>query len=63
MRRNGKLRRRRRSSFGNDSFSGAYVAVYDDAGEPHGGHDCRIDGVTCYADEAHMGGIVIQVVG
>jgi len=48
--------------FGNEALSGGFAAFYADTGEPYpGGHDCWIYGVKCYADEAHMGGIVIEV--
>lgn len=49
--------------FGNVALSGGFAAHYADTGEPYpGSHDCLIDGVRCHADEAHMGGIVIEVV-
>jgi hypothetical protein len=38
------------------------VAWYADTEEPYPSHECYIDGIHCYADEAHMGGIVIRVV-
>jgi hypothetical protein len=46
--------------FFNLSFSGGYGAEYADNKEPYNSHVCYIDGVQCVADEAHMGGIVIQ---
>ena len=49
-------------NFYNESFSGGYLAEYADTGEPYLSHDCYIDGIKCFADEAHMGGIVIQIV-
>ncbi len=48
--------------FHNESFSGGFVAKYADTGEQYLSHDCYINGVKCYADEARFGGIVIQVV-
>ena len=47
--------------FFNLSLSGGYGAEYADSSEPYNSHVCYIDGVECVADEAHMGGIVIQV--
>lgn len=53
----------RRLVFGKVSLSGGFAATYADTGEPYpGGHECYIDGTRCYADEAHMGGIVIEMV-
>ena len=49
--------------FNNESFSGGFVAEYKDTGEGRDSHICFIDGVKCWADEAHMGGIVIQPMG
>jgi hypothetical protein len=48
--------------FTNASFSGGYEAYFADTGERYESHMCFIRGVRCHADEAHMGGIVIQVV-
>lgn len=45
------------------SFSGGFAAIYDDTHEESDSHICYIDGVRCWADEAHMGGIVIQPYG
>ena len=53
----------RRLKFYNESFSGGFIAEYADSGEARDSHICFIDGVKCWADEAHMGGIVIQPVG
>ena len=47
-------------SFSNVSFSGGFAARYADTREERDSHICYIDGVKCWADEAHMGGIVIQ---
>ncbi len=46
--------------FGNESFSGGFVAKYADTGEARDSHICFVDGVRCVANEAHMGGIVIK---
>ena len=51
----------RRLAFGNESFSGGYVAWYASTDEPYPSNECFIDGIRCHADEAHMGGIVIRV--
>jgi len=48
--------------FYNQSLSGGFVAQYADTREIYLSHTCYINGVKCYADEAHFGGIVIQVV-
>ena len=47
--------------FYNESLSGGFAARYADTGEERCSHVCFIDGVRCWADEAHLGGIVIQV--
>lgn len=47
--------------FHNVSFSGGFAAKYADSGKEYLSHDCYIDGIKCYADEARFGGIVIQV--
>ena len=49
-------------AFFNLSFSGGYGAQFADTKEAYDSHICYIDGVKCYADEAHFGGIVIQPV-
>jgi recombinational DNA repair protein (RecF pathway) len=46
--------------FFNLSVSGGFGAEYAENHEPYNSHVCYIDGVKCLADEAHMGGIVIQ---
>ena len=48
--------------FHNVSFSGGFAAKYADSGKEYLSHDCYIDGIKCYADEARFGGIVIQVI-
>ena len=47
--------------FYNVSLSGGFVARYVRSGRERHSHVCTIDGVRCRADEAHMGGIVVQV--
>jgi hypothetical protein len=51
----------RKLGFGNESISGGFVAWYADTNETRASHICFIDGVECWADEAHMGDIVIRV--
>ena len=50
--------------FYNRSLSGGFQAVYADTGdagigEERASHKCWIDGVRCWADEAHLGGVVV----
>ena len=47
--------------FTNVSVSGGYEAYYRDSNEPYGSHICYVDGKICWADEAHMGGIVVSI--
>jgi hypothetical protein len=47
--------------FGNVSFSGGFAAWYKETEEERDSHICYIDGIKCWADEAHMGGIVITI--
>lgn len=47
--------------FTNEAVSGGFLAYYRDTGEPYDSHICYVDGVRCWADEAHMGGIVVSV--
>jgi hypothetical protein len=48
--------------FYNTLLSGGFLARYVDTGADRESHVCYIDGVRCWADEAHLGGIVVQVV-
>jgi hypothetical protein len=48
--------------FGNEGVSGGFVAWYADTGENYPGHECFIDGIRCHANDAYLGGIVIQPV-
>ncbi|MUG92828.1 hypothetical protein F7734_10360 [Scytonema sp. UIC 10036] len=54
----------RKLVFYNQDFSGGYIAYYADgeSKEEYKSHDCYIDGIQCWADEARFGGIVIEVV-
>lgn len=47
-------------AFFNETLSGGFLANYADTGENYTGRECYIDGVKCWADEAKMGGIVIE---
>jgi hypothetical protein len=49
--------------FVNVSLSGGYEAWYADTGESYPSHACFIDGLRCRADEARLGGIVIERAG
>lgn len=46
--------------FSNIDMTGGFIAQYADTGEPYLNHECYVDGVHCYADEGHFGGIVMQ---
>ena len=48
-------------SFSNAGMHGGFIAVYTDTNESRDSHTCYIGEVKCYADEAYMGGIVVQV--
>jgi hypothetical protein len=48
--------------FYTESYSGGFSVKYSDTGETYLSHDCYINDVKCYADEAYFGGIVIEVV-
>ena len=50
----------RKLNFCNIGLSGGYIATYADSNEEYMSHDCYINGVKCYADEARFGGIVIE---
>lgn len=48
--------------YANEGMGGGLVASYAETGEPYpGGGRCWIDGIACVADEARLGGIVIEV--
>jgi hypothetical protein len=49
--------------FYNQGLSGGLEGRYTDTGEAYLGADCTIDGVPCRAEEAHLGGVVVQVLG
>ena len=42
-------------------MSGGYASWFHDTREPYESHICYVDGRTCWADEAHMGGIVVSI--
>ena len=46
--------------FSNVDATGGFKAVYSETGEPYPDHVCFVRGVRCCADEAHLGGIVVQ---
>src|SRR5687768_12477534 len=46
--------------YSNIDLTGGICARYKDTHERYNGQVCYIDGIQCWADEAHMGGIVIQ---
>jgi hypothetical protein len=48
--------------FSNESFSGGLIARYADTGEVYASHICFIEGRQCRADDAYLGGIVIQTI-
>jgi diaminopimelate decarboxylase len=47
--------------FSNIDLGGGFQAKYAESDEKYKSHQCFIDNIECYADEAHMGGIVIEV--
>jgi hypothetical protein len=47
--------------FTNESVSGGFIAMYRDTGETSDSHICYVDGLRCWADEAHMGGTVVSI--
>jgi hypothetical protein len=49
-------------AFFNQALSGGLEGRYADNGEEYPLPDCTIDGVPCRAEEARLGGVVIQVV-
>jgi len=49
-------------AFYNEDMWGGFKASYADGDEPYTSHECFINGVKCWADEARFGGIVIQTV-
>lgn len=53
-------RQGRRLRFFNLSGGGGFGAQVAHTGEEHSSHVCYIEEVTCWADEARFGGIVIQ---
>ena len=51
----------RKLTFSNLSFSGGFEARFADTDRRYPQHECFIDGIRCWADEARFGGIVVQV--
>ncbi|MDE1335563.1 AbaSI family restriction endonuclease [Vibrio aestuarianus] len=47
-------------SFTNEGISGGFIAKYSGTNEIRNSHVCYIKNIKCWADEAHMGGIIIQ---
>lgn len=47
--------------FGNLALSGGLDGRYADSGKPYTLHECFVRGVGCQAEEASIGGIVIQI--
>jgi len=47
-------------AFFNTAASGGYGARYAASGLAYPHHHCFVDGTRCRADEAYMGGIVVQ---
>lgn len=48
-------------SFSNEGMHGGFIVTYTDNGEKIDSHICYIGEVKCYADEAYMGGIVVEI--
>ena len=51
----------RQLKFSNVAVSSGFEARYKDTDEIRESHLCWVDGIRCFADEAHMGGIVVSV--
>jgi hypothetical protein len=47
-------------TFTNADLSGGFVGTYSDTGEEYSSHECFVDGVECRAEEAYLGGIVVE---
>lgn len=50
-------------TFSNVGIGGGFVAGYAGTNETRDSHTCFVKGVTCWADEARFGGIVVQPYG
>jgi hypothetical protein len=50
----------RKLEFYNLSVGGGYGAAYVNTNEEYPSHECFINGIRCWADEAKFGGIIIQ---
>ena len=47
--------------FFNTDMGGGFEAIYADTNQRRMSHICFIEGKKCYADEARMGGIVVEI--
>ena len=54
------MRRGVRSLFSNTDTAAASRRATQIPANRRDGHDCQVDGVPCRADEARLGGIVVQ---
>ena len=48
--------------FSNLDMKGGFIAQYVDTSESYPSHECYVNGIPCYTDEGHFGGVVIQSV-
>ena len=46
--------------FSNIGMSGGFQAHYKDSDEEYKSHQCFVEGVECYANEAKFGGVVLE---
>ena len=51
----------RRLGFSNVDIAGGLIAYYLDTDEPYDSHECFVNDMRCWAEEARFGGVVIQV--
>lgn len=58
-----KTKEGRPLTFSNTHLMGGFESRFSDTGENYKEHECWVDGVKCWADEARFGGIVIQAIG
>ncbi len=49
-------------AFYNEGMGGGFYAILRESGQPYPSHESFIRGRRCYAEEARLGGILIQVV-
>jgi hypothetical protein len=50
----------RRVAFYNEGYWGGFLGHYVDTREKYDSHFCFVDGIECFADEGHTGGIAIE---